>query len=243
MKVLILVAALIAVASSASLNAGHVRIIKDGMKRVIINKLVGGGVDGILPPFDDPLKLNDTKVDFDELGLSLANGWVAIAEAVVEGLSSVEDQLELNLVQLTLSGSAKCESAKIATKVEADAVIHLPISLEDRALTAETGATFGGSVNTFSITGIFAKLHVNLITDRATISDLDANVHFDGPIHVEGSKILWDGVEPEWEQVNLDLPAFIADLIENHRPEILAIATDIINTVLKDIPISTIIGG
>jgi len=242
MKVLLLLAAVIAVASSASLSPGHIRIIKNGLQREIMRRMKGVGPDGILPPIDPVINLNDTTINFSELEQEFADGVISIFEGVVEGLHTLSDELVFNALQLTIAGDVKVETAAIKALVEADAIIHLPISLEDRALKAATGSTFSGNVLTFSLTGLFAKIHVNLITDRGTISDLDANVHFDGPIHLEGKGITWDGLEVEWEKVNADLPTFIADLIENHRPEVLDIATVIVNLILADIPISEIIG-
>jgi len=241
MKVLLLLATVIAVASSASLSPGHIRIIKNGLQRELSRYLKGVGPDGILPPLDPSIKLNDTTINFSELEQEFADGIISIIDGVVEGLHTLSDELVFNALALTLAGDVKVETAAIAAKVEADAIIHLPISGEDRTLKASTGATFSGNVLTFSITGLYAKIHVNLITDRGSISDLDANVHFDGPINLQGEGIYWAELLVDWAAVNADLPAFIADLIENQRPEVLRIATVIINLILADISISDLI--
>lgn len=241
MKVLLLIAACIAVASSASLSPEHVRIIKNGIAREIMRHVKGFGPNDLIPPIESPLKLNDTHVNFADYPNEYAEGEVSILNGIVEGLNTLTDTLVFNALALTLKGDASIETAAITADVLAKAIIHLPISGETRTLDAAAGAKLSANILKFSITGLSLKIHVNLITDRGYISDLDANLHFDGPIHCEGNGIQWDKQDIDWEAVNADLPGFIADLIENSRPQLLEIVTTIINVVLSTLSISDLI--
>jgi len=238
MKVFVILAAVICVASSASLSAEQTINIKNGIARYLSGR--NQVHDDLIPPIDDPLVLNDTKIDFTALNTTYATGWLSIANGVVDGLSTLFDDLKFNLIALTLTGRATVDRAAIKTGVEADAVINLPISLEERTLVAAAGSSFEGNLEKLGLEGLSLKIHVNLITDRGSISDLQAEVTL-GPAHVSGTGIKWDGAEPEWDVVNADLPAFIEDLLTNHHDEVIAIATDLVNIVLQDISISEII--
>jgi len=243
MKVLVILAAVICVASAATLTLkdNHKKIIVNALQKEIVRRTRGPGPDGILPPIDDPLKVNDTKIDFADYPNEFIEGFAAIANCIVEGLSTLEDELEFNLIALTLKGDVKVAKAAIETDLEAAALVHLPISGGEGKIDAAAGSHFSGSLETFSLTDLFAKLHVNLITDRGTISDLEAFVHFDGVIFVNGVGISWNDAEVEWEQVNADLPAFIEDLLANNHDQIIDIAEVIVNLILADIPISDLI--
>jgi hypothetical protein len=240
MKVFVFLAAVIAVASSASLTPVERKIVHNVLEQAITKQFVARG---ILPPIDDPLVLNDTKINFDDLNTEYANGWASIANAVVEGLSSLTDELVFNLLQLTLTGSAKLGHAAIKTDVEADAVIHLPITGEDRTLKAAAGSHIDANVETFAITGLYAKIHVNLTADRGYISDLNATIVLDGTvINISGNGIIWAGEEVDWTAVSNDIVPYIIALIESNRDDVLKIATEIVNIILKDVSISEIIG-
>jgi len=239
MKVILILAAVICASSAFTLKAEHQKIFETRLAQELARRFGG---KGLLPALPDPLPVNDTRINFDELEQELADGWLEIAKCMAHGLSTVKDSFSLNALTMTLTGGLTAEKATIITDVKADAVIHLPISGESRTLKAEAGAHFEGTVELFELVDVSAHLKINLITDRATIDKLEAFVHFNGNIHVTGKAIFWAGLEVEWDAVNTDLPAFIDKLLAENHAEVIKIAKDILNLILKDIPISEIIG-
>jgi len=238
MKVFILLAALAAVASAATLNSAASERFSQEFRAQLYNFL--GGRADIIPPFNETQQINDTRVEFNN---ELLVGWVELIGATAHGLHTLVDDIDFNLITLKASGTVTVETVQIVGAYGADLVIHLPFiepPFTNETIAAGVGAGdlgAGGVTITFS-----ANIIPNFITDRVVITHLDADVQL-GSLHLYLEGLVVDGELVDWELVNQDALGWFNHLVDTQRDTLLSALQEIINTILKEIKLSDIIGA
>jgi len=238
MKIFILLAALAAVASAATLNSAASERFSQEFRTQLYNFL--GGRADVIPPFNETQQINDTRVEFNN---ELLIGWVELVGAVAHGLHTLVDDIDFNLITLKASGKVTVETAQIVGAYGADLIIHLPFiepPFTNETIAVGLGAGdlgAGAATITFS-----ANIIPNFITDRVVITHLEADVVL-GSLHLYLEGLIVDGNLVDWELVNQDALGWFNHLVETQRPLLLTSIQQIINEILKTIKLSDIIGA
>lgn len=227
MKTFFILAALACVASAATIN-GRATTEPESFKQLkrqimsnVYSRLSRGSV---IPPFDDPHKLNDTTLNFNN---ELLVGTVSLVNGVANGLSTLVDDIGVNLITLKITVDVTLTRAQLTGQYTAAGEANLPSS----GLHLVQGA---GDLDA-SIEGLVlhatATLGVNLITNRASVKNLAVDLSFTG-VHAVATGANVDGAPVDWEAVNQDAMTVWADIWLNYQSTIEDEAEKAINEVL-----------
>jgi len=238
MKVFILLAAVAAVATAATLNSAASERFNQEFRAQLYSYL--GGRADVIPPFNETQKINDTRVEFNN---ELLIGWVELIGAEAHGLHTLVDDIDFNLITLKASGKITVDTAQIIGAYGADLIIHLPFvepPFTNETIAAGVGAgDLGAGVVTITFS---ANIIPNFITDRVVITHLDADVTL-GSLHLYLEALVVDGEIVDWELVNQDALGWFNNLVATQKPVLVAAIQDIANEILKTIKLSDIIGA
>jgi len=205
---------------------------KSELRSQIISKL--GSRLAILPPFDDPLRLNDTVVELDKENVK---GEIGIKNVVVNGLSTLEENLQLNLITLVFSETIKLPFASASGQYNADVTAtNIP---EIGTIQIGGHGAFSGHIINLNIR-VGGRLKIKPVTGKVSVINLTLAVSFD-EFEANGENAAINGEPIDWAIANPLIKPIFDEIFEKHNAEIVAIVQDILNEFLGQFTLAELI--
>jgi len=233
MKV-ILIIALACVASAAALSGFQKASDYNGLKRQILSNIYTAGARSDVIDLADPLNLNDTTLNLET---SIFTGVASLVGGIVTGGSNLVDDIAVNLLTLKLTITLDLTTGRIvgAYTVAGEAVgqdgVHHTVS--------GTGG-LDATINNFQLTAT-GTLRVNIITNRASIVNLDTQRLSFESVNLGATGALVDGVPVDWEAVNADAKNEFDTIYAEKKDEILGEVQGAVNEVLGEYTLAELI--
>jgi len=193
----------------------------------------------VLPPFDDPLEVENAELDLAGLDLEGITGFVALRDGEVTGLSSIVDNLAIAVTipaRLTYTLTGQVFRARGVYEANVD------IDNEEGVAKFEGAGNLDAEVDGFKLTAI-VRIVVNLITNRFTVSSAEIpRLEFDS-VKGEAEGLTFNGEPVDWEAVNEDAKQFFDEFWGENQGTIEISVRDLLRELLKDCKITDLVAG
>jgi len=231
----ILIIALACVASAAALGGFQKATTYNGLKRQILNNVYAqAGVRSDVIDIEDPLHLNDTTLELTE---DIFTGIVTLVGGTATGGSGLVDDVAVNLLTLKLTISIDLPAGRLtgAYTIAGEAIG------EDGVHHVVQGAgEIDASIAGFKLDAT-ATLAVNLISNRASIKNLDTQALEFASVQLSATGATVDNEPVDWEAVTADAKAEFDRIYAANKTTILQKITDAINEVLGQYTLAELI--
>jgi len=206
----------------------------NGLKRQILSNIYTAGARSDVIDLADPLNLNDTTLNLDA---SIFRGVVSLVGGIVTGGSNLVDDIAVNLLTLKLTITLDLSTGRIvgAYTIAGEAVGQDGVS----HVVSGTGGV-DATINGFKLTAT-GTLRVNIITNKASIVNLDTQrLSFDS-VALGATGALVDGIPVDWDAVNADAKNEFDRVYAEKKDEILDEIEAAVNEILGEYTLAELI--